>query len=88
MGFKEGWERGWHVAETIHKVSANFDNAHNPNLDEELLAQGIKQQDINKLAISPTLSPNRIGYTTAGVVFLLTHGTIWNSAEMHTKKPS
>lgn len=82
MGFKEGWQQGRRVAETIYRVSRNFQDAHDPELDRRLELEGVTPKDIKRLTIRPTLSLTEIGYIVRGVTFLARHGTIWNSADM------
>ena len=83
MGFKEGYRQGKKVAETIFHESEMFRSSRDPGLARRLTVVGINQSDIVRLTIRPTLNPEDIGYSLAGIVFFLKKGTIWNSEDSH-----
>lgn len=83
MGFKEGFSQGQRTAEKIYNLSSEFESVHDPKLDARLLQAGITKETIQKLRIWPTNDPEEIGWTAAALWFTVTHGTIWNSDDMH-----
>lgn len=86
MGFKEGWEKGEKVVEIIYRASEEFGSVSDPRLDARLRQVGVTQADINRLMLRFTLDPEEWGYMASGVAFVLKHGTIWNSDDMHGPK--
>jgi len=78
MGFKEGFDQGYKVADKVHAISSEFADVHDPKLDLRLISAGVAKEDINRLAIRLTVSSTEIGYMLAGVTFMVKHGTIWN----------
>lgn len=78
MGFKEGYNQGYRTAEKIYYISNEFSDIHDPRLDARLNQVGITPNDINRLAIRPTLTPEEIGYTIGAIKFLIKNGAIWN----------